>query len=272
MNQHNNSLGNRSTKGPALNTGNKITKSKQQSTLLREVGQPGDRPDNIAFQLASLEEKKATINTLKCLIEDPFRKPSKAAKSFLKDAIADYRRTQERMIGMPTYSDNSTLQYEAPNDIPTVPLSGLVPVQRTAYIVKVAAQGTTAGGFFTTLVTGDFTPWVSVGSGYVFRVKQITSWTVPRADGNILQGTFAGVAVPAATGAAGTEVTPIWSENWEPVGQGFAGIVTKYPLGAYPLYNSTTAEVICSHYTSLGGVGGITNVPVVFHVIIETLI
>lgn len=219
-----------------------------------------------------LQRRKENINTLKCLLSDPFRKPSSEAKSFLRQAIADYKQNMERMVGMPTYSDNATLQYEAPNDIPTIPLSGLVPIQRTAYIPKVATGGTTAGGFFATLATGDFTPWVSSTSGGIFRIKQITSWTVPRADGNILQGTFAGVAVPASSGAAGTEVTPIWSENWEPVGQGFAGIVTKYPLGAYPLYASGTAEVICTHYTSLGGVGGITNVPVIFHVVIESLI
>jgi len=271
MNQHNNSLGNRSTKGPALNTGKRITKN-LQSSILREVGQPGNRPDNIAWQSASLVEKKSMITTLESIINDPFRKPSKAAKSFLKDAISDYRRIQERSVGMPTYTDNATLQYEAGNDIPTVPLSGLVPVQRTAYIVKLASTGTTAGGFYCTLATGDFTPWVSVNSGYIFRIKQITSWTVPRIDGTANQSSFAGVAVPAATGSAGTEVTPIWSENFEPVGQGFAGIVTKYPLGAYPLYQTTVGEVICSHYTSLGGTGGVTGVPVVFHVVIETLI
>lgn len=246
---------------------------KKQQNQWRIAGQPVLLPiDDIRTLKVDLQKRKENIETLKTLLSDPYRKPSKEAKSFLRQAIADYKSNVDRMVGMPTYSDNSTLQYEAPNDIPTVPLSGLVPVQRTAYIIKVANGGTTAGGFFATLATGDFTPWVSSTSGGIFRVKQITSWTVPRPESNLTQGTFAGVAVPAAAGAAGTEVTPIWSENWEPVGQGFAGIVTKFPLGAYPLYASGTAEVICTHYSSLGGVGGVTNVPVVFHVVIESLI
>jgi len=173
---------------------------------------------------------------------------------------------------MPTYTDNTTLQYEGPNDIPTVPLSGLVPIQRTAYIVKTATQGTASGGYYTTLTSSEFTSWVST-TNPIFRIKQITSWTVNRADGTIAQGTFAGVSVPASSGSAGTEVTPIWSENFEPVGQGFASIVTKFPLGAYPLYSASgTGENICLHYTSLGGTGGISGIPVVFHVVIETLI
>lgn len=236
------------------------------------VGQPGTRPDIVNMRFDELAKKKEMINTLKCVIEDPFRKPNKAAKSFLKDAIADYKATQERMVGMPTYTDNTTLQYEGPNDIPTVPLSGLVPVQRTAYIVKTATQGTAAGGFYATLTSNDMTPWVSTTAS-IFRVKQITSWTVNRTDGSVTQGTFAGVSVPVSSGSSGTEVTPIWSENYEPIGQGFASIVTKFPLGAYPLYSSQgTAESICLHFTSLGGVGGISGIPVVFHVVIETLI
>jgi len=236
------------------------------------VGQPGDRPDIVNMRFDELAKKKEMINTLMCLINDPFRKPSKSAKSFLKDAIADYKLTQERMIGTPTYTDNATLQYEAPNDIPTVPLSGLVPVQRTAYIVKTATQGSAAGGFYTTLTSNELSVWVSTAAP-IFRIKQITSWTVNRADGGIAQGTFAGVSVPASSGTAGTEVTPIWSENFEPVGQGYAGIVTKFPLGAYPLYSATgTGENICLHYTSLGGTGGVAGLPVVFHIVIETLV
>lgn len=248
-------------------------KKKAQQNQWRKADQPGLRPlADIQALRVDLEQRKANIASLQKLFEDPFRKPNREAKAFLRQAIDEFRRATERSLGMPTYTDNTTLQYEAPNDIPTVPLAGLVPVQRTAYIAKVASGGSTGGGFFATLATGDLLPWVSTASAGIFRVKQITSWTVPRSDGNILQGTFAGVAVPSSSGSSGTEVTPIWSENWEPVGQGFAGVVTKFPLGAYPLYATGTAEVICSHYTSLGGVGGVTGVPVIFHVIIESLI
>jgi len=271
MNKHNKSLGNSSTNKSALST-DMIIKNKQQSTLLGITGQLSGHPDVVNMRFDELAKKKEIINTLKCIIEDPFRKPNKAAKSFLRDAIADYKATQERMVGMPSYTDNTTLQYEGPNDIPTVPLSGLVPIQRTAYIVKTATQGTAAGGFYATLTSNDLASWVSTTAS-IFRVKSITSWTVNRTDGTLTQGTFAGVSVPVSSGSSGTEVTPIWSENFEPIGQGFASIVTKFPLGGYPLYSAAgTAESICLHFTSLGGTGGVTGVPVVFHVTIETLI
>lgn len=218
----------------------------------------------------SLEQKLIKINLLKKILDDPLRKPSRAAKSFLKDAIADYHRTQQAMLGTPTYADNATLQREARNDIPTVPLSGLVPIQRTAYIVKAATGGTTAGGFFVNLVPSDFDPWCS--SANAFRVKKITSWTVTRPDGGANQASFAGVSVLTQSGSSGTEALPIWSENWEPVGQGFAGIETTFPLGAYPLYLTSETAVIATHYTSLGSTGGVTGIPVVFHVVIETLV
>lgn len=240
-----------------------------QSRQLEGATQPS-RPTDISLPPTSLEQMAIKIDVLKRILNDPLRKPSRAAKSFLKDAIAEYKSIHERSIGMPTYTDNATLQREAGNDIPTVPLSGLVPIQRTAYIVKSATQGTTAGGFFAQIVPGDFAPWVS--SEKIFRIKKITSWTVPRQDGSVNQASFAGVAVPASSGAAGTEVLPTWSENWEPVGQGFAGITTTFPLGAYPLYLTSETAGICAHYTSLGNTGGITGVPVVFHVVIETLI
>jgi len=271
MNKHNKSLGNSSTNKSALST-DMISKSKQQSILSGITGQLGRHPDVVNMRFDELARKKEMINTLKCIIEDPFRKPNKAAKSFLRDAIADYKSLQERMIGMPSYTDNTTLQYEGPNDIPTVPLSGLVPVQRTAYIVKTAGQGTAAGGFYATLFSSDLAPWVS-STNPIYRVKSITSWTVNRTDGSLTQGTFAGVSIPVSSGAAGTEVTPIWSENYEPIGHGFASIVTKFPLGGYPLYSTGgVTENICLHFTSLGGVGGIAGIPVVFHVTVETLI
>jgi len=164
------------------------------------------------------------------------------------------------------------LQSEASPDIPTVPLGNFQLVQRTCYIPKSATSGTAAGGFFASLNDSDLAPFVAQNSGTYFRVKKVTSWTVPRADGNFAQGTFAGVAVLGSAGTNG-EVMPIWSENFTPVGQGFAGIVTQYPLGDFPLYTTSgTAVLILNHFTSLGGTGGISGVPVVFHVEIETLI
>lgn len=252
----------------ASETQSKIIKTLQSRQL--EDATSLARPTDIPLPPTSLEDLKEKINTLQCILSDPFRKPTRAAKSFLKDAIAEYESIHKRSLGMPTYTDNATLQSEASNDIPTVPLSGLVPIQRTAYIVKSATQGNTGGGFFAQLVPGDLAPWVS--SEKIFRIKKITSWTIPRQDGGANQASFAGVAVPAQSGSAGTEVLPTWSENWEPVGQGFAGITTTFPLGAYPLYLTSETAGICAHYTSLGNTGGVTGIPVVFHVVIETLI
>jgi len=66
---------------------------------------------------------------------------------------------------------------------------------------------------------------------------------------------------------------PAWAENWTQSGRGFSGIMTKFPLGDFPLYAaSETATIILRHFTALGGTGGISGVPVVFHVTIECLI
>jgi len=249
-------------------------KQKQQSDLLREPGQPRPDLDNTCRHL-SANELKVIIDDIQALFNNPFRKPNKAAARFLRDAIEQYERAVKATLGVPTYTENVTLQYEAPNDIPTVPLSGIVPISRTAYIVKLAAEGSAAGGFFCKLTVADLSNWVSTyDAAKYFRIKKLTSWTCPRQDGNVGQGTFAGVSIPVSASSTGTEVTPAWSENWEPVGQGFAGIVTKYPLGGYPLYSlvGDSSISICSHFTSLGGTGGVTGIPVVFHVEIETLI
>lgn len=272
MNKHNNSLGKRSTNDMALNT--MIIKNKQLQYLgLGNSGQPELPSPHIASYSERLAELRGIIELIKRDIHSPFRSPSKSAKSFLKDAIALYEQVLKASLGVPTYSDDSTIQSEAPNDIPTAPLSGLVPIQRTAYIVKSATSGTTAGGFYASLLPTDLGPWLSAdSSARYFRVKKVTSWTAPRADGSLTQGTFAGVSVPVSFGSSGTEVLPTWSENWEPVGQGFAGIVTQFPLGAFPLYASTDTSSIVSHFTALGGTGGVTGITVVFHVVIETLI
>lgn len=214
---------------------------------------------------------RRTIELLQQKLSDPTKQLSKGAKAFMKSAVLAYEQAAKASIGMPTYTDSVTLQFQAGNDIPTVPLSGYQLVHRVCYVPKSATSGTTAGGFFATLSNLDLAPFV--GSQSFFRVKSVTSWTVPRQDGNVNQGSFAGVSVPGQSGPDGTEALPIWSENFQPVGLGFAGIKTLFPLGDFPQYSDTgTAVVITNHYTSLGNTGGVTGVPVVFHVEIETLI
>jgi hypothetical protein len=266
MNTHNKSLGKRSTKGPALNTGidNKIKS---------EIGSSSKKFDlalDTKVDLDGMREVLIGINSY--LHSDPTRKASPQVVKWVQNACATYKGHVERSLGMPGYSESVTTQTEASPDIPTVPLSNYQLVRRVCYVPKIASSGNTGGGFFAQLNDTDLTPFVSPGSGTYFRISKVTSWTVPRADGNAIQGTFAGVAVSGSAGTNG-EIMPIWSENYTPIGRGFAGIVTRYPLGDFPLYTTSGAAVpILNHFTSLGGTGGVSGVPVVFHVEIETLI
>lgn len=171
-------------------------------------------------------------------------------------------------IGMPSYSDGVTSQFEAPPDIPTMPLDGYQLVHRMCKIDKLASSGTTAGGFYADLIASDLKNYTT---NQYYRIRSVTSWTTQRGD-NTGNTSFAGVSVPVQYGTSGTEVMPIWSENKTPIGKGFAGIKTLFPLGNFPLYSEADSTIICSHFTSLGGTGGITGCPVVFIVEIEALI
>lgn len=220
--------------------------------------------------MGGIKELKDRIFQVKSLLDaSPQRPPSREVKAWLKQMCHLYDVAVKSSIGMPTYSDSVTLQSEAPKDIPTLPLDGYQLLQRTCYITKLASSGTTAGGFYAELKASDLVPFV--GTNSPFRVSKVTSWTVNRADSSLNSG-FAGVSVPLSSGSTGTEVLPIWSENWTPIGQGYAGITTTYPLGDYPLYTSIDTTIILSHFTALGGTGGPTGVPVVFHATIEYLV
>jgi len=268
MNKHNKSLGNSSTNGPALNTGTKNIQSNQQIALLREKRVLAT--DFVANRNGGLQEMKGRLEGLKTYLSDPTRKPSSRVVKFVEKAIAQYELAVKAALGMPTFTDSVTLQHEAPKDIPTAPLAGYQLLQRVCFIKKLASSGTTAGGFFAQLIASDLADYV--GSKTYYRVRKVTSWTAPRADGSYNQASFAGVEVPVSQGSAGTEVMPIWSENWTSPGSGFAGIVTQYPLGDFPQLSATDTTVIVSHFTALGGTGGVTGVPVVFHVEIECLV
>lgn len=250
-----------------------------------ELGKPSNNKSNFKYvptkrglldngfagRNGGLHVMRERLNLLREYLSDPTKQTSAPIRAFVKSAVTQYELAVKASIGMPTYSDSVTTQVEASKDIPTVPLSGFQLVQRTCQVVKSATSGTTAGGFFATLSSADLLSFVSPSSKF-YRIKKVTSWTVPRADGNLAQGTFAGVAVPQSS-AGGSAVSPIWSENWTPVGQGFAGIVTRYPLGDFPQYDAGgTSTNILNHFTSLGNTGGITGVPVVMHVEIECLI
>lgn len=221
----------------------------------------------VACRNGGVAEMKKTVDGLRAYLSDPTKKPSNRAIEMYNKAVQRYEQAVKASIGMPTYSDSVTLQHEAPKDIPTLPLDGFQLVQRTCLIEKLAALGSTAGGFYANLIPSDIAPFTK---GKYFRVRKVTSWT-GTTYGNVGSG-FAGVQVPVSTGTEGTEVMPMWSENWTPIGQGYAGIVTQYPLGDFPQIDNTSTIAIVSHYTALGGTGGVTGVPVIFHVEIECLI
>lgn len=221
----------------------------------------------VTLRNGGLTEMKNRIDELKVYLSDPTRKPSVRVVEFFNNAVKQYDLAVRASIGMPTYSDSVTLQSEAPKDIPTLPLDGYQLVSRTCLVEKLASGGTTAGGFFATLVGTDLAPFTK---NQFFRLKAVTSWT-GTTYGSV-GSSFAGVQVPAGVASDGTEVMPIWSENWTPVGQGFAGIRTMYPLGDYPQIGNSSAAIFLTHFTSLGGTGGVTGVPVIFHVEIECLI
>jgi len=266
MNKHNKSLGKRSTNTTPLNS---VEKKSNTSKIIRTSRALVN--DFVANRNGGILAMKEKILGLKTYLSDPTRKPSPRVVEFVNAAIAQYELAVKASIGMPTYSDSVTLQYEASKDIPTAPLDGYQLVSRTCYIPKLATSGATAGGFYAVLNNTDLLPFV--GPSKYYRIKKVTSWTAPRANGNANEACFAGVNVPVTGPAGGTEVMPIWSENWTPIGQGFAGIVTQYPLSDFPqLAVDEATVIILQHFTALGGTGGVTGVPVVFHVDIETLI
>lgn len=241
-----------------------------RSTPRRKVALLDDFSTKRNGGLARMKEVLMKLTTF--LTSDPHRQPSPRIIAFLKRAQHHYDLAVRASIGMPGFTDCVTTQTEGPRDIPTVPLSGYQLIKRVCYIAKSATQGSAAGGFFATLSNLDLAPFTGTNNAF-FRVSKITSWTVPRADGTANQATFAGVSVPAGDASQGTENLPIWSENFTPIGQGFPSIVTHFPLGDFPQYaDNSTSQVICNHFTSLGNTGGITAVPVIFHVEIETLI
>jgi len=227
----------------------------------------GFHEDTVIHRNGGLSEMKGRLISLSKYLSDRNRQPSPRVVAFYNNAVKTYERAVKANLGMPTYSDSVTLQSEAPPDIPTLPLDGYQLLSRVCLVTKLASQGATAGGFFCNLIGSDLAPFVKTG---YYRIKSVTSWTANLPD-KVGTG-FAGVSVPVGLATSGTEIMPIWSENWTPVGKGYAGIKTLYPLGDFPQVETTSTGVILTHFTSLGGVGGVAGVPVVFHVEIECLI
>jgi len=268
MNDHNNSLGKRSTNAVSLNNTDDnnfeyLSKRKALSSCdhIRHIhGGPLAMADTLReIQKWILEQRRLG------------RKPKNGFNVVLNKWVEEYERQLKASVGMPTSSDSVTTQFEAPRDIPTMPIEGYQLLKRKCYFTKKADQGTTAGGFYAEFTTSDLANFID-GTVKFFRVSKVSSWTAYKADGTGNSG-FAGVYVASAKGSAESDsITPIWSENWTPIGEGYAGITTVYPAGDFPFYTTATNVLVLTHFTAIGGTGGITGVPVVFHVDIEYLI
>lgn len=178
--------------------------------------------------------------------------------------------TSERMVGDATLSDDVTTISEGPFDLPPVPLNGSTIIERKCRIQKVANSGTTAGGLYAALTTADLAAY----SDGVFRVKEVKSWTIPKYNSGASAAEFSAVSVPVQEGNSGTEVMPAWESNWTRVGSGFSGLVTKFPLGDFPLFPSGGTATLLSHFVGDGFTGGSATefLSVVFDVVLECLI
>jgi len=262
MNKHNKSLGKRSTNTTALNTVALKSDKSSKSLLARRAVDY----NHLIANFGGLEALREKVEAIKLRLSHG-NLPRKGNRVFkwlrqLEELVS------RASIGMPNYSDDTTLQYEGPRDIPCLPLDGYQFVQRTCYVPKIASSGTSAGGFYAELKVSDLAPFVALNTP--FRVSEFTSWTGPLGTN---PSEFSGVSIATQNGSQGTEVMPCWSENWTRIGEGYSGIRTVYPLGGFPLWVTTQAsEVIGTHFTSLGGTGGVTGHPVIFHVVIEALI
>lgn len=179
-----------------------------------------------------------------------------------------------RVVGDASLSDDVTTITEAPFDLPPVPYNNSTPILRKCRIQKLANQGTVGGGLSAYLTVADLTPFTQ-GSGNVCRVKQVTSWTIPRYNTPAQGAEFSSVNIPAQTGSTGTEVMPTWESNFTRVGQGFSGLVTKFPLGDLPLFTQSEGTTnILQHFVGDGFTSGSATefLSVVFDVLLDVLI
>lgn len=169
-------------------------------------------------------------------------------------------------VGPTNLSDDVMSIRSAPHEIPAVALSGFQFLERRVRVTKLATSGTAAGGFYASLLPTDF----SLYTTSLFRIKKITSWTASVNSGTDSQ--FAGLNTLEAQGSSGTEALPSWTEDFTRIGNGYAGVEVSYPMGDFLLFADTATAAIANHYTSLGGTGGVTGIPVVFDVIAEVCI
>jgi len=155
-------------------------------------------------------------------------------------------------------SNDETTLSEGSFDIPVVYDNGATPIQRRVRITKPASTGNAGSGYYAQLNANDLAPYVNLASS-AFRVRSVESWS--------LGSESALVAVQNSSGSAGTEILGASASNYTRIGSGFCGILTRFPMGALPLYLANENTNIVGH-----NVGSATGLQVIFDIILECLI
>jgi len=152
-------------------------------------------------------------------------------------------------------SEHTTTMFEGPFDIPVVNQDGATPIERKVRIVKAATAGSATSGYYANLVPGDFIDYVQLATSG-FKIKEITSWSLGSEE-----------AIVAFQTSSSDELLGNSVSNFTRIGEGFCGIITKFPMGDWPLYLANETANIIGH-----NVGSQAALKVVFDVILELLI
>jgi len=152
-------------------------------------------------------------------------------------------------------SEETTVMLEGPFDIPVVNEDGATPIQRKVRVVKSATAGSATSGYYAQLFPGDFVDYVQLSTSG-FKVKEITSWSLGSEEARVA---FQTTSVDELLGNS--------VSNYTRIGEGFCGVITKFPMGDLPLYLANETTSIIGH-----NVGSMAALKVVFDIILELLI
>jgi len=144
---------------------------------------------------------------------------------------------------------------EGPFDIPVVNVEGATPIQRKVRVVKAATSGSATSGYYAQLFPGDMIDYVQLSTSG-FKIKEITSWSLGSEE-----------AIVAFQTTSSDELLGNSVSNYTRIGEGFCGIITKFPMGDLPLYLANETSAILGH-----NVGSTSALKAVFDIVLELLI
>jgi hypothetical protein len=152
-------------------------------------------------------------------------------------------------------SEETTVMLEGPFDIPVANEAGATPIERLVRVVKAASSGTAGSGYFSQLLPTDLADYVQLSSSG-FKVKEVTSWSIGSEEARVAFQT-----------TSNDELLGNSVSNFTRIGEGFCGVITKFPMGDLPLYLVNETASILGH-----NVGSQTGLSVVFDIVLELLI